>query len=59
MNLSLVLHQFMAGIFTYLYCREIKLQPIAAVFGAIVFMLHGFFADQLMSGHIDIVRTAC
>ncbi|NQU08690.1 MAG: YfhO family protein [Candidatus Abyssubacteria bacterium] len=59
MNLSIVLHLFMAGIFTYLYCREIKLSPNASLVGAIVFMLHGFFANQLTLGHIDIVRTAC
>ncbi len=59
MNVSLVMHQLAAGIFTYLYCREIKLQSTASLLGAIVFMLHGFFANQLMLGHIDIVRTAC
>ena len=59
MNLSIVLHLLMAGIFTYLYCREIKLSPNASLLGSIVFMLHGFFANQLTLGHIDIVRTAC
>ncbi len=58
MNLSIVIHQIMAGIFTYLFCREIRLGPNASVLGAIAFMLHGFFINQLVLGHVDIVRTA-
>ncbi len=58
-NWSVAAHLSLAGIFTYLFCREIKLQKSASVIGAIVFMLNGYFILRLSVGHIGIIRTSC
>lgn len=58
-NWSAAIHIMMAGIFTYLFCREIKLAPAASLLGAMTFMLNGFFMAHLSLGHIGIVRTSC
>lgn len=58
MNLSIVMHQCMAGIFTYLYCREVGLQRNASLIGAIAFMFNGFFICTMGLGHMGIVRTS-
>jgi hypothetical protein len=57
-NLSIVMHQCMAGIFTYLYCREVGLQRNASLIGAMAFMFNGFFICAMGLGHMGIVRTS-
>jgi uncharacterized membrane protein len=39
---------FLAGIFTYLYCREIGMSFSGALFAALAFLLSGFIATKTM-----------
>lgn len=48
---KLVLSVLMAGIFTYLYLREMKMSIWAAVFGATAYMLSGFMVSLVYAGH--------
>ncbi len=48
---KLVLAVLMAGIFTYLYLREMKMSIWAAVFGATAYMLSGFMVSLVYAGH--------
>jgi len=41
----------MAGIFTYLYLRKMKMTRWAAVFGATTYMLSGFLVSLVYAGH--------
>lgn len=47
-NYSIILHYVLAGVFMYLFLREIGLVRSSALFGGIVFMFNGFFI-----GHIE------
>lgn len=42
-----VLHVSLAGFFTYIYCRLIKLNRFASLFAGIVFMFNGFIVAHL------------
>ena len=46
LELDLIAHIFVAGVLAFLLLRELGLRPPAAVLGAIVFELGGFFASQ-------------
>lgn len=48
---KLVLTVLLAGIFTYLYLREMKMSIWAAVFGATAYMLSGFLVSLVYAGH--------
>lgn len=48
---KLVLSVLMAGIFTYLYLREMKMSSWAAVFGSTAYMLSGFMVSLVYAGH--------
>ncbi|MEE8417023.1 MAG: hypothetical protein V3S06_00005 [candidate division Zixibacteria bacterium] len=48
---KLVLAVLMAGIFTYLYLREMKMSIWAAVFGGTAYMLSGFMVSLVYAGH--------
>ena len=39
-------HMILAGLFTYWLAREMKLPPVAALMGAVVYQIGGFFASQ-------------
>ena len=56
LELQLVLHIFLAGIFTYLLLRKLNASEPAALVGATVFQLGGFFASQTQ--HIGVVSAA-
>jgi len=44
---SIVLHVFLAGVFTYLYARRaLKMSPLSALVAAVVFALSGFLGAQ-------------
>ncbi len=55
-NLSLVLHYLLAGLFTFLYCRRIRLSRPASLFVSIPFVLGGFFLSHVV--HPNAVATA-
>ncbi len=55
-SLLILLQPLLAGIFLYLYLRNLKLKKIASVFGAISFSLCGFFVAWLEWG--TILNTA-
>ena len=48
---------FLAGIFTYLYCREIGMSFSGALFAALAFLLSGFIATNIYAGHIQHIST--
>ena len=41
-NVTVIIQFFLAGLFMFLFCREIKINSFAASIGALVFMLGGF-----------------
>lgn len=51
-NLSVVLHFFLAGIFTYLYARTIGLGELPSLVSSSIFVFNGFLIKQ---GQIDIL----
>lgn len=56
MNLSIILKFFLAGLFMFLYLRQIDIDPRAALFGAIAFSWSGFFISHLK--HLNMVDAA-
>lgn len=46
-----------AGLFTYVYCREIGMVFFASLFAALAFMLSGFIAANIYAGHIQHIST--
>jgi hypothetical protein len=55
LEFKVILHVVMAGVFTYLLGRELKLSRAAAVGSALVFMLSGFMITHVM--HMTLVMT--
>ena len=56
-NYSLLGHYFLAGFFTYLFCRRIlKLKKISALLSSVIFPLSGFFQTHLV--HPAMIQTA-
>jgi hypothetical protein len=51
-----VLHAFLAGLFTYLYLRTLRLDPLPGLGGALVFAFGSFLSAQMH--HENIVRSA-
>jgi hypothetical protein len=51
-----VLHVFLAGLFTYLFLRTLRLDPLAALGGALVFAFGSFMTAQMH--HENVVRSA-
>ncbi|HEX8968766.1 MAG TPA: hypothetical protein VF937_12850, partial [Chloroflexota bacterium] len=51
-----VLHVFLAGLFTYLFLRVLRLDPLPALGGALVFCLGSFLTAQMH--HENVVRSA-
>jgi hypothetical protein len=51
-----VMHAFLAGLFTYLYLRTIRLDPLPALGGALVFTFGSFLTAQMH--HENVVRSA-
>lgn len=50
------LHTFLAGVFAYLFLRDLRLGPLAGLGGALVFAFGSFFTTQMH--HENIVRSA-
>lgn len=56
-NLSLLIHYFLAGFFTYVFCRKIlKLKQFCGIFTALSFALSGFFMTHLV--HPAMIQVA-
>jgi hypothetical protein len=51
-----VLHVFLAGALTYVFLRALRLQPLPALFGGLVFAFGSFISAQLQ--HENVVRSA-
>ncbi|MDQ6672502.1 MAG: hypothetical protein M3069_17465 [Chloroflexota bacterium] len=51
-----VLHAFTAGLFTYWYLRTLRLDPLPALGGALVFAFGSFLSAQMH--HENVVRSA-
>jgi hypothetical protein len=51
-----VLHAFLAGLFTYLYLKTLRLAPLPALGGALVFAFGSFLTAQMH--HENVVRSA-
>jgi len=45
------------GIFTYLFCRLIKLSKFSSLISAVICIFGEIFMMQIFSGHIDILNT--
>jgi hypothetical protein len=52
-NLAAIL----AAIFTYLYCRQLKLSRLAAIAAGWTFACAGFFACRIMVGHLPLLEA--
>jgi hypothetical protein len=51
-----VLHVFLAGLFTYLFLRTLRLDPLPSLGGALVFAFGSFLSAQMH--HENVVRSA-
>ncbi len=51
-----VLHAFLAGLFTHLYLRTLRVEPLPALGGALVFAFGSFVTAQMH--HENVVRSA-
>jgi hypothetical protein len=51
-----VLHVFLAGLFTYVYLKTLRLDPLPALGGALVFAFGSFLSAQMH--HENVVRSA-
>jgi hypothetical protein len=51
-----VIHGFLAGLFTYLYLRNLRLEPLPGLAGALVFAFGSFLSAQMH--HENVVRSA-
>ena len=55
-NYNIIIHIFLAGLFTYLYLKTLDLDPFSALTGAITFAFCGFLTVHLMSlNFIDVL----
>ncbi len=55
-NLGLMLNFFLAGLFTFLYCRRLKLSFFASIFSATAFAFGGFFVFRIK--HLNMINAA-
>lgn len=56
-NYSVILTFFLAGLFTYIYARAIKLSRFSSLLAGVIFMFSGFFVSRLK--HINMINSAC
>lgn len=55
-NLSLLLNFFLAGLFTYWYCRILKISRFGSILAAVSFSFSGFFIFRLK--HLNLINAA-
>lgn len=56
-NVDLVLHVYLIGLFTYLWAQRRRLHPAACFVAACVVMLGGPFFLHLYAGHLSVLDT--
>ena len=56
-NYLIVFHIFLAGLFMYLYLREVKVPSQPSLFGALAFMFSGFILVRVYAGHFSIINS--
>jgi len=56
-NFGIVLHVFLAGLFTYLWSQNRGLQPLACLVAGTVFMFGGAYYLHLYAGHLPNLCT--
>lgn len=54
-EMKIILHFFLAGLFFYLFLRELNLNFYASLFGAVVFTFSGFLVTHLI--HLTMINT--
>jgi len=54
-NTLICLYFLLAGLFTYLFCRSIRLDSFSSLFSAIIFIFGGAFGARLM--HINMIMS--
>ena len=54
-NLGIVLHVFLAGLFTYLWGLRRGLHPVAAVTAGALFMFSGAYVLHVYAGHLSLL----
>jgi len=57
LSLVYLLHIFLAGLFMYLWMRELEVAPIASTFAGVAYMLCAFVTYQLEWCHIILGQT--
>lgn len=55
-NISFILIFFLAGLFTYLYCRSLNISQFGSLLAAVAFSLSGFFIFRLK--HFNLINAA-
>jgi len=55
-NFTFLFNFFLAAFFIYLYCRELKMSQLGAMFAALAFSFSGFFIFRLK--HLNLINTA-
>jgi len=57
LNLDILFHIFLTGVFTYLYARSLNLEKVSALFSGLILMYSGFFISHLKQ--LNMVNAAC
>ena len=57
LNLDILFHIFLTGVFTYLYARSLKMERVSALFSGLILMYSGFFISHLKQ--LNMVNAAC
>ena len=54
-NLLIILHQVLAGVFMYLYLKRLTLDGFSSLVGAMIFALSSAFITRIFIGHLTII----
>jgi hypothetical protein len=57
LNLDILFHIFLTGVFTYLYARSLKMERVSALFSGLILMYSGFFISHMKQ--LNMVNAAC
>lgn len=55
-NLTFIFNFYLAGVFTYLYSKSIKITTYASLFAALIFSFSGFFIFRIK--HLNLINAA-
>ncbi len=56
-NITIILHLYMAGLFCYYSARSFRLNTMPSLLSALIFMLSGFILPKVYGGHIIIIES--